>query len=583
MAEVPATTQFSFAEELASIASRAQTYTSASGAAIALSEGQANEIVCCASSGPAAPDVGAHLRLEGTFTGQCVRTSQALRCDDSETDKRVDAAACRALNTRSIVVVPVMEESAVIGVLAAFSGNRTAFTELHVAVLRTMAREIAVAVQKARQPDGKFPPIQYRAVPVRASAPAAAPSLGSTNAGMFQAAPGSVPAPAPAPKPSPVAAVPAPAQPSPGTAPTLVASAPAAAKIEAPLAPPKTIAVPKPQVAAPPAPKSAEAAAPPLWKPAPPPPVRKPEPVTQRPSPPMAKSAPEPVSFGAASGFSTFERVAAPEKKGGPGMMLIGGGMAALLVLGGGGWFAYSQFNRPASPQPAAQQSAPAPATLGPSANETSGSPTASVPGATAAPASSTAAIQPPAVTPSTPSSTSAAAQKLAARAANAAPVPAQTLPPPKPSPAQASAPTQAVVERATSTQTAPARQEEAPQPVVSAPAQMNVPLSAAPNVAVAAAPPVRVSQSTPAQLLTSVAPKYPEIARSMRASGNVVLQVTVGKDGAVKAVKVVSGHALLREAASSAVRQWRYRPATLNGQPTDTTLDVTVRFAAPQ
>src|SRR3954466_9122246 len=141
------------AEELSSIAARAQTYTGASGAAIALSEGDQSEMVCRACSGPSAPDVGAHLRLEGTFTGMAVQSGQALRCDDSDTDKRVDAAACRALGTRSIVVVPIRDADTEVisGVLAVFAGGKNSFNDLHVAVLRTMAREVAAAVQKARR------------------------------------------------------------------------------------------------------------------------------------------------------------------------------------------------------------------------------------------------------------------------------------------------------------------------------------------------------------------------------------------------------------------------------------------------
>ncbi|MDP9267629.1 MAG: energy transducer TonB [Acidobacteriota bacterium] len=68
-----------------------------------------------------------------------------------------------------------------------------------------------------------------------------------------------------------------------------------------------------------------------------------------------------------------------------------------------------------------------------------------------------------------------------------------------------------------------------------------------------------------------------------MRAEGAVQLEATIGTDGAVKSVRALSGHALLREAASSAVKQWRYKPATLNGQPVEATVLVTVKFSAPR
>ena len=71
-------------DELAVIAQRAQAFTNASGAAIALSEGVEDEIVCRARSGASAPDIGASLRVEGSFTGICIQTGKELRCDDAE-------------------------------------------------------------------------------------------------------------------------------------------------------------------------------------------------------------------------------------------------------------------------------------------------------------------------------------------------------------------------------------------------------------------------------------------------------------------------------------------------------------------
>ena len=87
-------------DDLAVVAQRAQAFTNASGVAIALSEGNADEIVCRARSGASAPEVGAALRVNGTFTGLCIQTGKELRCDDCETDTRVDTAAIRALGIR---------------------------------------------------------------------------------------------------------------------------------------------------------------------------------------------------------------------------------------------------------------------------------------------------------------------------------------------------------------------------------------------------------------------------------------------------------------------------------------------------
>jgi len=72
---------------------------------------------------------------------------------------------------------------------------------------------------------------------------------------------------------------------------------------------------------------------------------------------------------------------------------------------------------------------------------------------------------------------------------------------------------------------------------------------------------------------------EYPKIAKQTGAKGTVTLNATIGKDGNVKSVKVVSGHPMLVGAASEAVKQWRYRPTLLNGQPVETETQVLVNF----
>ena len=166
-------------DDLAVVAQRAQAFTNASGVAIALSEGNADEIVCRARSGASAPEVGAALRTEGSFTGLCIQTGKELRCDDCETDTRVDTAAIRALGIRSMVVTPIREESRVVGVLAAFAPTPHAFTITHVAVLKTMADQISVLLQKERRAREENPQAEAprSAAPVIAAKPviAAAP------------------------------------------------------------------------------------------------------------------------------------------------------------------------------------------------------------------------------------------------------------------------------------------------------------------------------------------------------------------------------------------------------------------------
>src|SRR5215813_12650193 len=144
-------------DDLAVIAQRAQSFTNASGTAIALGEGSMDEIVCRARSGSSAPEVGTSLRVQGSFTGLCIQSGKELRCDDAETDTRVDTAAIRALGIRSMVVIPIKQDGRVIGVLAVFAPTAHAFTITHVAVLKTMADQISVLLQKERRGQGDGP------------------------------------------------------------------------------------------------------------------------------------------------------------------------------------------------------------------------------------------------------------------------------------------------------------------------------------------------------------------------------------------------------------------------------------------
>src|SRR5450759_662903 len=72
---------------------------------------------------------------------------------------------------------------------------------------------------------------------------------------------------------------------------------------------------------------------------------------------------------------------------------------------------------------------------------------------------------------------------------------------------------------------------------------------------------------------------EYPKIAKQTGAKGTVTLTATIGADGNIKKVKVVSGHPMLTSAAVEAVKQWRYRPTLLNGQPVETEPQVLANF----
>jgi TonB family protein len=90
------------------------------------------------------------------------------------------------------------------------------------------------------------------------------------------------------------------------------------------------------------------------------------------------------------------------------------------------------------------------------------------------------------------------------------------------------------------------------------------------------------VSSLTEAKLVRRVEPSYPAQARIQRLEGSVLLDATIAEDGTVRSTSVVSGPALLAQAATAAVRNWRYRPAVLGGKPTQTVMRITVVFKLP-
>ncbi|MFZ0226260.1 MAG: energy transducer TonB [Mycobacterium sp.] len=90
---------------------------------------------------------------------------------------------------------------------------------------------------------------------------------------------------------------------------------------------------------------------------------------------------------------------------------------------------------------------------------------------------------------------------------------------------------------------------------------------------------PLIVSHLAEANLINHVQPNYPSIARMARIQGTVELRAIISKTGSIENLTVISGHAMLVQAALQAVRQWRYRPYLLNGEPIEVETDITVKF----
>ena len=130
------------------IAVRAQALLRASGAAIALASDDPNVMVCRASSGVDAPPVGAKLQVGSGFSGECVRSAKLLRCDDSETDVRVDRESCRALGIRSMLAAPVSTGEKVIGIIEVFGSAPSAFNDNDNTALQRLADTVVAAVNR---------------------------------------------------------------------------------------------------------------------------------------------------------------------------------------------------------------------------------------------------------------------------------------------------------------------------------------------------------------------------------------------------------------------------------------------------
>jgi protein TonB len=98
----------------------------------------------------------------------------------------------------------------------------------------------------------------------------------------------------------------------------------------------------------------------------------------------------------------------------------------------------------------------------------------------------------------------------------------------------------------------------------------------------VQAAPPKKVNISAgvaAGMLIQKTTPTYPPIAKAARVSGTVVIQAKISKQGTIEDLHVVSGPAMLQQAALDAVKSWRYRPYLLNNEPVEVETTVNVIF----
>jgi putative methionine-R-sulfoxide reductase with GAF domain len=134
---------------LHSAVERVRYITGASGVALALCENEEDAMVCRASSGPAAPEVGARMYIQSGITAESMRTRQTLRCDKASTDPRVNQESCKALGIESVMVMPLIFGRSVVGMFELFGETAAAFEERDAKTLRATAPQVHTGLREA--------------------------------------------------------------------------------------------------------------------------------------------------------------------------------------------------------------------------------------------------------------------------------------------------------------------------------------------------------------------------------------------------------------------------------------------------
>lgn len=170
---------------LDSTVERVRYITNAGGVALALCENEDDAMVCRASSGPSAPEVGSRMYIRSGITAESLRTRQTLRCDRASTDPRVNQESCKALGIESVMVFPLILERNVVGMFQLFSSKPSAFAERDAKTIQASVPQVDSALREAvvaGMPLGRIP---WAEVPVEAPVeiPAVATPLTEAYAG----------------------------------------------------------------------------------------------------------------------------------------------------------------------------------------------------------------------------------------------------------------------------------------------------------------------------------------------------------------------------------------------------------------
>ncbi len=450
--------------------------TSSSGGAIAL--GTPDDMVCRASTG-LAPDVGVRIGSGSALTTECLQTGKIVRCDDTETDLRVDREICRQLDLRSLLILPILREEKVAGVLEVFSPLRKAYGDQQFSMLKQLAdftAEIVYGTDSPKPETAKTPERIKTAEPV----PQTAKLI---------------------PERPPVAIQPSKALRAPAAT-TVTTTAPVQATSPFLRAQQGTLSS-----------ASTTEAVPALKS-----------------HPPVAR-------------LDLEDEPEATRPFLIPSIIVL----AALIAIVGLVWLFAAKGNR-STPQTAANSAG------------------------TQSQSASSTFVATDVLPETTPIVTGATTTSSAVRTRNVRSTPANyvaddTVTPVNPVPPPSSS--------------APEPSNEAPQITGASPSDAIASVSLPAFVSTPRLKEERKAGGnlTGGTLLHHVPPIYPRIGREQHYEGNVLLSARITKDGTVENVKRVSGNPVLGNAAVLAVRQWRYEPYKLNGQPQDVDTTITVHF----
>ena len=133
---------------MALVVDRTPEVTNGDGAVIEMLEG--DQLVYRAASGLAKEHIGLRLTGEGSLSGLAVKEKKLLQCDDTDTDPRVDSAACRAIGIRSMIIAPITEGEVAVGALKTFSPHANRFDSLDAYALQLLAGMTSGAMVQAR-------------------------------------------------------------------------------------------------------------------------------------------------------------------------------------------------------------------------------------------------------------------------------------------------------------------------------------------------------------------------------------------------------------------------------------------------